>query len=114
MTLDDRTVPLRALRLLAVDFGHLPAPDVDVSRVFPKWLRLSFHGTSGESLAAFEQWRTALGIAPDAVGYGTQSDGRTRVLKAEGDFAGAVIMLTAFADVPVSNPAPAGQAGGVR
>jgi hypothetical protein len=49
MTLDDLTVPLRALRLLAVDFGHLPAPDVDVSRVFPEWLRLSFHGTSGET-----------------------------------------------------------------
>ncbi|MET9526742.1 hypothetical protein [Streptomyces coeruleorubidus] len=114
MTLDDLTVPLRALRLLAVDFPHLPAPDVDVSPVFPEWLRLSLHDTSCESLAAFEQWRTALRIAPEAVDSRTQSDGRTRVLKAEGQFAGAVIVLTAYADEPAADRASAGQAGGVR
>ncbi|WDV53403.1 hypothetical protein PV963_25090 [Streptomyces coeruleorubidus] len=114
MTLDDLTVPLRALRLLAVDFPHLPAPDVDVSPIFPEWLRLSFHDTSGESLAAFEQWRTALRIAPEAVDSRTQSAGRTRVLKAEGQFAGAGIVLTAYADQPDVDRAPAGQAGGAR
>ena len=31
LTLDGLAVPLRALRLLAADFGHLPAPDVRVS-----------------------------------------------------------------------------------
>ncbi|MCX5169636.1 hypothetical protein OG616_16620 [Streptomyces antibioticus] len=114
MTLDDLTVSLRALRLLTVDFPGLPAPDVNVSPVFPEWLRLSFHDSSGESLAAFEQWRTALGIAPDAVEYGTQSGGLTRVLKAEGRFAGAVIVLTGFADVPVTDTTPAGQTGGAQ
>ncbi|MFC9805146.1 hypothetical protein [Streptomyces griseoaurantiacus] len=114
MTLDDLTVSLRALRMLAVDFPNLPAPDVTVSPVFPEWLRLSFHDSSGGSLAAFEQWRTALGIAPEAVDYGTQSGGLTRVLKAEGHFAGAVIVLTGFADVLVTGTTPAGQTGGAR
>ncbi|GHE84022.1 hypothetical protein GCM10014715_44960 [Streptomyces spiralis] len=114
MTLDDLAVPLRALRLLAVDFGHLPAPDVDVSLLYPEQLRLAFHDTSCESLAAFEEWRTALQIAPDAVDSHTQSDGQTLVLKAEGPFAGAVVMLTAYADVPVNDRAPAGQAGGAQ
>ncbi|MYX27351.1 hypothetical protein GTY75_11930 [Streptomyces sp. SID8381] len=109
MTLDDLTVCLRALRLLAVDFGHLPAPDVDVSTVFPERLRLSFHDASCASLAAFEQWRTALGIAPDTVEARTQSEGRTRVLAAEASFTGAVVMLTAYADQPAAD-----RAGGVR
>ncbi|MFS4108638.1 hypothetical protein [Streptomyces sp. PD-S100-1] len=113
MTLDDLTVSLRALRLLAADFGHLPAPDVDVSTVFPERLRLTFHDAC-ESLAAFEQWRTALDIAPDAVEARTQSEGRTRVLAAETSFAGAVVMLTAYADQPAADRAPAGQAGGAR
>ncbi|WP_320778217.1 hypothetical protein [Streptomyces sp. CRN 30] len=106
MTLENLAVPLRVLRLLAVDFPHLPAPAVDVSPIFPERLRLSFHDTSCESLAAFEQWRTALGIAVDAVDYRTQSEGRTRVLAAEGEFAGAEIVLTAYAD-------RAGRMGGV-
>lgn len=110
LTLDALTVPMRALRLLTVDLPHLPAPDVDVSPVFPTWLRLSFHDTSCDSLAAFEQWRSALHIAVDAVDYRTQSDGRTRVLKAEGSFAGAVIVLTAYADAPLTSAAPAGGA----
>ncbi|MCX4737350.1 hypothetical protein [Streptomyces antibioticus] len=114
MMLDNLAVPLRALRLLAVDFPHLPAPDVDVSPIYPESLRLSFHGTSGDSLAAFEQWRTALRIAPDTVDCRTQSDGRTRVLKADGLFAGAVIVLAAYADEPAADRALTGQAGGVR
>ncbi|MGW7572886.1 hypothetical protein [Streptomyces sp. NPDC054765] len=112
MTLDNLMVPLRALRLLAVDFPHLPAPDVDVSPLYPERLRLSFHDTTSESLAAFEQWRTALRIAPEAVNSRTQNDGCTRVLVADGLFAGAVVVLTAYADVPATDRAPAGQAGG--
>ncbi|WP_320775078.1 hypothetical protein [Streptomyces sp. CRN 30] len=110
MTLDDLTVPLHALRLLTVDFGHLPAPDVEISTVFPERLRLAFHDSSGESLAAFEQWRHALRITEDAVDYRTQSDGETRVLSVEGRFAGAVVILTAFADVPKDAPALTGGA----
>ncbi|MBZ6283497.1 hypothetical protein KVH28_07845 [Streptomyces olivaceus] len=100
MALDDLMVPLRALRLLAVDFPHLPAPDVDVSPLCPERLRLSFHDTSCESLAAFEQWRTALRIAPTAVVSRMQGEGGTRVLAVDGLFAGAVVVLTAFADIP--------------
>ncbi|MGW7403429.1 hypothetical protein ACWGI9_06795 [Streptomyces sp. NPDC054833] len=104
LTLDDLAVPLRALRLLAVDFGHLPAPAARLGTVYPDRLELSFH----DDLAGFEAWREALGIAPDAVAHGTQSDGDTRVLKATADFAGAVLVLTGFAEI--TDPAPSGAA----
>ncbi|MGW5461085.1 hypothetical protein [Streptomyces sp. NPDC003996] len=100
LTLGDLAVPLRALRMLAVDVGHLPAPCVQVSTVYPNRLELSFH----DDLAGFEAWREALGIAPDAVAHGTQGDGRTRVLKTTVDFAGAVLELTGFAQI--TDPAP--------
>ncbi|SFN21126.1 hypothetical protein SAMN04487980_1013237 [Streptomyces sp. cf124] len=101
LTLDGLTAPLRALRLLAIDFGHLPVPDVQVSPIYPDQLGLRFH----DDLNAFEAWREAVGIAPDAVAYGEQNGGRTRVLKACGDFAGAVVVLTGYSDITA--PAPA-------
>ncbi|MFJ3775020.1 hypothetical protein ACIPX0_25325 [Streptomyces sp. NPDC090075] len=101
LTLDDLSVPLRALRLLTVDFGHLPAPMLDVTTIYPDRLRLAFH----DDLADFEAWRQALGIAPDAVEHGTQGpDGGTRVLKASVEYAGAVVELVAYADI--TDPAP--------
>ncbi|GGT54268.1 hypothetical protein [Streptomyces purpureus] len=96
LTLDGLAVPLRVLRLLATDFGHLPAPAVHLSGIFPNRLELSLH----DDLAEFETWRDALGIAPDAVKHSTQSDGRTRVLKASVEYAGAELELVAYARVP--------------
>jgi hypothetical protein len=101
LTLDDLAVPLRALRLLAADLGHLPAPDVDVTQIYPNTLRLSFHRGG---LAAFEVWRETLGIAPSEVRHGTQGGGHTRVLRAEVEYAGAELELVAYADVHI--PAP--------
>ncbi|MDW4907447.1 hypothetical protein RB628_19345 [Streptomyces sp. ADMS] len=95
LTLDGLAVALRALRLLTVDFGHLPAPDMQVSTIYPDRLRLRFH----DDLSAFEAWRDALGAAPAAVAYGVQSDGRTCVLTTTADFAGAVLELTGYGDV---------------
>ncbi|GHH38231.1 hypothetical protein FHS35_007605 [Streptomyces umbrinus] len=106
LTLDNLSVPLRALRLLAVDFGHLPAPDVDVSTYFPDRLRLRFH----DDLSAFEAWRSALGVDPATVVYREQNDGQTRVLKTTADFAGAVLELTGYGDLPVAAMAEAGAA----
>lgn len=102
LTLDDLAVSLRVLRRLAADFGHLAAPAVHVSTIWPDRLELSFHG----DLAGFEAWRDALGIAPDAVTHGTQSGGRTRVLLASGEYAGAAVKLAGYADIPA--PAPVG------
>ncbi|MPY61514.1 hypothetical protein [Streptomyces spongiae] len=105
LTLDDLSVSLRALRLLAADFGHLPAPMVDVSTVYPDRLRLAFH----YGLADFEAWREALGIAVDAVDHGTQGvGGRTRVLRVSVEYVGALVDLVAYADMP--DPAPSGAA----
>ncbi|EGX54417.1 hypothetical protein SZN_38058, partial [Streptomyces zinciresistens K42] len=47
LTLDGLSVPLGALRLLAVDFPDLPAPVVDVSSLYPERLSLSLHSSQG-------------------------------------------------------------------
>ncbi|MFH8793291.1 hypothetical protein [Streptomyces sp. NPDC017941] len=94
LTLDDLAVPLRVLRLLAAEFGHLAAPSVQVSTIYPNQLDLTFH----DDLPGFEEWRAALEIAPDAVTYGEQAH-RTRVLNASVEYAGAVVELTGFADI---------------
>ncbi|MFJ9819326.1 hypothetical protein ACIRU3_29525 [Streptomyces sp. NPDC101151] len=103
LTLDDLSVPLRVLRLLAADFGHLPAPVVEVTDIFPNRLDLRFH----DALSEFEVWREALGIAPDDVTHGTQGEGRTRVLSASIEYAGAELNLVAYAQLPA--PAPPGE-----
>ncbi|MFJ2610254.1 hypothetical protein ACIO13_35635 [Streptomyces sp. NPDC087425] len=109
MTLDGLSVALRAVRLLSVDFGHLPGPHLHVSTIFPRRVELALHDSRLESLAAFEVWREALGIDPDTVKYVEQSSGCTRVLTGYGEFAGATVELTAFATVPA--PAVVGGAG---
>lgn len=104
MTLDDLAVPLRVLRLLAADFGHLAAPEIFVSTIYPDRLELRFH----DDLSGFEMWRDVLGIVPHAVDYREQGDGRTRVLKASAAYAGAVLVLIGYGDVPA--PVPVGAA----
>ncbi|KOV63299.1 hypothetical protein [Streptomyces sp. MMG1121] len=99
VTLDALAVPMRVLRLLAADFGYLPAPDVDLSRIYPERLTLRFH----EGLHAFEAWREALAVPPEKVAHGVQGDGATRVLKASTDYAGAEVHLIGYADVPVAD-----------
>ncbi|MEU5973658.1 hypothetical protein [Streptomyces sp. NPDC047315] len=100
LVLDDLAVSLRALRSLALDFGHLAAPAVMVSTIRPEHLELAFH----DDLPGFEAWREALSIAPDAVTHGIQGAGRTRVLKASVEYLGATLRLVAYADVPALVP----------
>ncbi|MFI5616718.1 hypothetical protein [Streptomyces sp. NPDC051567] len=100
--------PLRVLRLFAAQYPHLPAPSVDMSTIYPDRLTLSFH----EDLAGFEAWRDALSIAPDAVGHHVHRNGRTRVLTAETDCAGAELHLVGFATVPAPDRERS-RAGGV-
>ncbi|WP_055567295.1 hypothetical protein [Streptomyces atriruber] len=94
-SVQDLSPALAALRLLAVDFAKMPAPTVRVSPVFPAVLDLSLHG----DLGAFEPWRLALGIAREDIDFHTQGDGRTWVLCADTDYAGARVTLYAFGDV---------------
>ncbi|MET7911535.1 hypothetical protein ABZS98_25345 [Streptomyces avermitilis] len=101
LTLDGLAAPLRLLRLLAADFGHLPAPDVDLTRIYPDRLTLRFH----EGLHAFEAWREALAVPPEKVTHGVQGDGITRVLKATTDYAGAELHLHGYTDVPADGGA---------
>lgn len=99
LTLDELAAPLRVLRLLAADFGHLPAPDVGVSRIYPERLILRFH----EGLHAFEAWREALAVPPERVTHAVQGEGTTRVLKASTDYAGAQVHLHGYTDVPTAD-----------
>ncbi|MFE2586867.1 hypothetical protein [Streptomyces sp. NPDC059378] len=99
LTLDTLSAPLRALRLLALDFPHLPAPVVDVSSIYPDRLSLSLHTLQG-GFTAFEAWRTVLGIDPDAVDFHIQCDHRTGVLTAQTVYGGADIELTGYTQVP--------------
>ncbi|MFI8368569.1 hypothetical protein [Streptomyces sp. NPDC085466] len=98
---------LTALVALDAKFSHLPAPNVDLSPVFPARLCLSLH----DDLGAFEAWREALNIDPATVVHRVQSGGGTRVLKVHGLFAGADIELVGFA--PVLVPEPVVNAGAV-
>lgn len=106
LTLDNLAVPLCALRLLAIDFGHLPAPTVSISPIYPNRLELSLHS----GLLGFEAWREALRAAPEDVNYHVQSDGRTRVLRTVATYAGAELELIGYGDVHVPVMAEAGAA----
>ncbi|MEU2231856.1 hypothetical protein [Streptomyces vietnamensis] len=103
-TLADLSAPLMVLRLLATEFPDLPAMSLQVSTIFPDRLSLTFH----DDCAGFETWREALNIAPESVVQDVQGGGRTRVLSARTDFAGAVVELTGFAPVPAIESVPTG------
>ncbi|MER5382215.1 hypothetical protein ABT040_18355 [Streptomyces sp. NPDC002688] len=92
---DELDLPLRALRMLAVDFPGLPAPAVHVSTIYPKRLELSLY----DDMGAFEPWRTALGIAPDAVEFREQGE-LTQVLEGSADLAGCDVRLIAYGKRP--------------
>lgn len=91
--------PLRVLRLLAADFGHLPAPDIGLTRVYPDRLTLRFH----EGLDTFEAWREALGVPPETVTHKVQTNGMTRVLTASATYADADVRLYGYTDVPAGD-----------
>ncbi|MFJ9904296.1 hypothetical protein ACIRVK_15600 [Streptomyces sp. NPDC101152] len=99
LSLANLSAPLAALRLLAVDFPGLPAPNADVNPIYPNRLALAWHEFNG-GFAAFEAWRAALGIDPDAVGFHVQCDGRTGVMQAQISYGGADIELTGYMPVP--------------
>lgn len=96
LTLDGLAVPLRVLRLLAADFGYLPAPNVDLTEVYPDRLTLRLHN----GLDTFEAWREALAIPPDQVTHTVQNGARTRALRASVSYGGADVHLHGYTDVP--------------
>ncbi|MFJ5267105.1 hypothetical protein [Streptomyces sp. NPDC088358] len=99
LTLEALSAPLRALRLLSADFRGLPAPVIDLSSIYPDRLSLSLHPSNG-GFVAFEAWRAALGIAPNAVDFNVQCDHRTVVMTAHTEYGGADVTLTGFTEVP--------------
>jgi hypothetical protein len=107
LTLAGLSVPMRALRTLAAEYGDLPAPTVGVTTIYPERLELSLHNGLGE----FEVWRAALDIRPDQVEFGEQA-GNTWTLKATAPYAGAEIRLIAYGPALDSVGAGAGGGGG--
>ena len=98
LTLDDLAAPLRAVRLLTVDYAGLPAPTVAVSVIYPDVLELSFH----RDPVHFEVWREALGIGPDGVRCDV-FDGYVS-MRVVTEYAGARVELVGYADVPAVVP----------
>jgi len=96
LTLAEVSAPLLALRVLLAEFPALPAGSINISDIFPDRVDVTLH----DDMGAFESWRAALGIDPATATCDTQSIGRTWVLKASADYAGARICLTGFAAVP--------------
>ncbi|WP_329033800.1 hypothetical protein OIE71_15990 [Streptomyces sp. NBC_01725] len=99
LSLADLSVPLRALRTLAVEFADLPAVDVQVSPIYPDLLNLALH----HNLPGFEVWRAALDISPDAVAW--HGDAGMFWLEGKTVFAGAHVHLVGFAQL--EQPVPA-------
>ncbi|MGY4990414.1 hypothetical protein [Streptomyces nigrescens] len=95
-TLSALGAPLLLVRIFSAEYSHLPAPCLDVSTVYPDLLTLSFHN----DLSGFETWRDALGIAAESVSHHVQCDGRTQVLEAKADYAGARLHLVGYAKIP--------------
>ncbi|MGW8328073.1 hypothetical protein ACWGLE_09260 [Streptomyces sp. NPDC055897] len=96
-TVDDLRAPLKTLRFLADEFPGLPAADVHVSTLSPDRVELAFH----DDLGAFEAWRSALAIGPDAVRFGTQGvDDSTMNLRADGPYGACTLRLVAYAPAP--------------
>ncbi|MET7484054.1 hypothetical protein [Streptomyces sp. NPDC005538] len=91
LTLSGLSVPMRALRTLAAEYGDLPAPAVSVSTVYPERLELSLHQGLGE----FEIWRASLNISPEHVEFREQA-GDTWTLLACVLYAGAEVRLIAY------------------
>ncbi|MFE1926590.1 hypothetical protein ACFW91_29055 [Streptomyces asoensis] len=105
LTLAGLSVPMRALRTLAAEYGDLPAPTVSVSTIYPERLELCLH----KGLGAFEVWRVALGIGPEQVSF-SELPGSTWTLQAIAPYAGAEVELTAYG--PSLDRLRAGMQGG--
>lgn len=96
-TVDDMRAPLKTLRFLADEFPELPAADVHVSRLFPDQVELAFH----DDLGAFEAWRAALAIRPEAVRFGTQGvDDSTMNLRVQALYGACTLSLVAYGPAP--------------
>lgn len=98
VTLADQRPAMDALAQIAAAFEHLPAACFGLGDIYPDRLDISVH----DDLGHFEVWRCALGIAVDAVEFGTF--GTKMYLVGRGSFAGATVKLTGYA---ASLPAPA-------
>ena len=96
-TVADVQAPLVALEQVRRAFPYLPAPEFQVSGIFPGQLAISLH----DDLADFEAWRVALGVPTSDVSYGTQPG--NGVLEASVKWGGADVALTGYGPLPLND-----------
>lgn len=101
-TLADQVAGMRAVLALAAE-----NPDLPGVRIASGLVRIGDHYQLGVEVAvhndlhAFEQWREALGVDPDAVTHHTQT-GTTRRLEANTVYAGVPVRLVGYAPLFVT------------
>ncbi|WP_326598082.1 hypothetical protein [Streptomyces sp. NBC_01803] len=89
-TLSAQGPAVATVAALVAAFPHLPVVDVHLSTITPRQVDLSVY----EDMAAFEQWRAALGLDPAAVVLGTGTT--TAWLRVCGEWSGVPVELTGY------------------
>lgn len=98
-TMKHRTPAILALSHILTALPHLPAADIEVGMVsLPEGLvlGLDIHLPHGH-LADFEAWREALNLDPAAVVWRHPVAASYQVLRVDGEYAGVVVVLRAYA-----------------
>jgi hypothetical protein len=96
ITTRDLYASAQALRFLVDEFPSLPAPMVSMTDLFPDRLNLHFY----DGLGAFEAWREALSLKPEAVKGDAVEDGEMMRLTAEVPYEAVTVCLSAYAPLP--------------
>ena len=101
MSYQNRTVAgqqatLAVLTRVGAAFPHLPAAEMNISRVYLDRLTISLHDDIGD----FETWRVALGVPHESVEYDTLPGVPALIAynKLQGDVAKMQARLEGFAD----------------
>lgn len=97
--IDQQAAAMCAVADLARTYGHLPAAKITVWPPDPDQVEIALHRpTTGDPLAAWEAWRTALGI--DATACSASAGKDSLALRAEGTWCGTPVTLVAYGDSP--------------
>lgn len=94
-TVADQQATLAVLARVGAAFPHLPAAELNVTRVYLDRLTISLHDDIGD----FEAWRVALGVPHESVEYDTLPG--VTALKATVQWGGGTIELVGYGPLPL-------------
>jgi hypothetical protein len=89
----DQAAAIEVLAVIGRTFAHMPPVDINLSPITPGELTLSIHN----DLGAFEEWRTALGIAADDIEHQQRPRSSHMTLKGRTVFARVDVELVGYA-----------------